>query len=374
VTEDGVKITRVEAIHIEIPMNTPFRSAGRSQTVTDNVLVRIEAEDGSCGWGEAVAAPLMTGETGERMAASVEYLAGRLIGRDPRGVAGVHAELSAAMAHSEPAVSAIDIAMHDLAGRVEGVAVHLLCGGRNRDLLTPGLGINAYPEDAHKAAAAVSTGVQAIKVKVAVADSGHELVALRAIREAIGPDVPLAIDASGGWSSHEALRFLASASELDLSYCEQPVPRHDVAGLRAVVSAGEIPIYADESVTCAADLGDLAELGIAGVSMKLIKMGGITGFMDAARRAASLGMVVNLAGKEAGSSVTAAAYLHMGTALPTSTGAVSLSNHKLVEDLVTNPVGLSGGELRAPDGAGLGIEVDETVVARYERARRVVTG
>ena len=142
--------------------------------------------------------------------------------------------------------------------------------------------------------------------------------------------------------------------------------------LRSVAERSPVPIYTDESFNEPADLIDHAEAGVAGVSMKTIKMGGITGFMNAASLARLLRLGVNVAGKSATSSIGGAAMLHIGTALPEMSGGIGLSNHKLVQDVVANPVGLVDGELRAPTGPGLGVDVDEAVIDGFVRHRETV--
>jgi muconate cycloisomerase len=369
-----VKITRIDAIHVTIPMTIPFRKAGRVQHDADNALVRVEADDGSVGWGEAASAPLLTGETGARIASSIEFLSELVIGEDPRGLAGLHSRMSRAMAHNESAVCALDIALHDLVGRSMGVPIYQLIGGRNRETLPSARGLNADPADADKAAKGRAEGVQAFKVKVSIADRAYEQGAIADIRAAIGPDTELAIDANGNWAGSDASRFLDGIADLNVAFCEQPVAPGSLERMRAVAERSPIPIYTDESLDTAMDLIDHAAIGVAGVSMKPIKMGGITGFMSAAKLAAMLGLAVNVAGKEVGSSIAGAALLHIGTALPEVSGGISLSNHKLGEDTVSAPVGLAGGELRVPDGPGLGIAVDESVVDKYTQNRHTVTG
>lgn len=360
-----MKITKVEAMHVTIPMTSPFRKAGRVQHDADNALVRIETDTGVVGWGEAASAPLLTGDTGARIAASIAYLANLVIGRDPRSVSALHTRISGAMANNQSAVCAIDMALYDIAGRDLGVPAFQLIGGRARDTLPASLGLNADPSDAEKAGEWRQRGVQAFKAKVAVAEPAFEQAALREIRAAIGPDVPFAIDANGAWSPAEALRFLEAVAEVDLAFCEQPIAPGSLSRLRSVAERSPVPIYTDESFNEPTDLIAHAEVGVAGVSMKTIKMGGITGFMSAAYLARLLRLGVNVAGKSATSSIGGSAMLHIGTALPEMSGGIGLSNHKLIDDLVFNPVGLVNGELRVPEGAGLGVEVDEAVVKRY---------
>lgn len=369
-----MKIARIDALHVSIPMTSPFRKAGRIQHDADNALVRIETDDGIVGWGEAAAAPLLTGDTGSRIAASIAFMADLLIGRDPRSTASLHALLSGSMANNSSAVCAIDIALHDIAAQHLGVPVFELIGGASRTSLPASLGLNADPVEAEKAAEWKGRGVSAFKAKVGVAEPDYEQAALREIREALGAGTPLAVDANGAWTPAAALRFLTDMADVDLAFCEQPIAPGSLSRLSSVASASPVPIYTDESFNHPLDLVSHADAGVAGVSMKTIKMGGITGFMTAANLARLLRMGVNVAGKSATSSIGGAAMLHIGTALPEMTGGIGLSNHKLVSDLVTEPVGLAGGELRAPTGPGLGVDVDETVIDGFVQWREVFSG
>jgi len=364
-----MKIARVDALHVTIPMTSPFRKAGRVQHDADNALVRIETDDGVVGWGEAASAPLLTGDTGARIASSIDFLADLLIGEDPRSTAALHAKLSTAMAQNDSAVCAIDMALYDIAGRHLGVPVYELIGGQSRVALPPSLGLNADPADAEKAAEWRAKGVHAFKAKVSIADPAYEQAALRDIRSAIGEDVPFAIDANGAWTPAEALAFLDAVADVQLAFCEQPIAPGSLSRLRSVAERSPVPIYTDESFNEPADLIAHAEVGVAGVSMKTIKMGGITGFMNAAYLARMLRLGVNVAGKSATSSIGGAAMLQIGTALPEMSGGIGLSNHKLVQDPVTTPVGLVDGELRAPPGPGLGVDVDESVIDGFVQRR-----
>lgn len=368
-----MKITKVEALHLTIPMTSPFRKAGRVQHDADNALVRIETDTGLVGWGEAASAPMLTGDTGARIASAIEFLAEFLIGQDPCSIAAIHARLSKAMLHNDSAVCAIDIALHDLKGKHLGVPVYELIGGRSRTALPPSVGLNAETAEAAVAADWKQRGVRAFKAKVSVSDPESERAALAEIRAAIGDDAELAIDANGAWAPAQALAFLESVAHLDLAFCEQPIAAGSLSRLESVAQRSPVPIYTDESFTEPLDLIVQAEVGVAGVSMKTIKMGGITGFMAAANIARMLRLGVNVAGKSATSSIGGSAMLHIGTALPEMSGGIGLSNHKLVRDLVHNPVGLADGVLSAPDGPGLGVDVDESVLNDYVRSRTETT-
>ena len=367
-----MKITKVEALHVTVPMTSPFRKAGRIQHDADNALVRIETDSGLVGWGEAAAAPLLTGDTGARIASSIAFLAELLIGQDPRAIASLHAQLSRAMLHNDSAVCAIDMALYDIAGKALGVPAFELIGGRSRRALPSSVGLNSDPSDAQVAAEWKDRGALAFKAKVSLAEPAYEQAALREIRGALGSDAELAIDANGAWSPAQAITFLEGVADLDLAFVEQPIAAGSLSRLRSVAERSPVPVYSDESFVKPIDLIELASVGVAGVSMKTIKMGGITGFMSAAYLARLLNLGVNVAGKSATSSIGASTMLQIGTALPEMSGGIGLSNHKLVEDLVTNPVGLVDGVLSAPTGPGLGVDVDEAVINKFVQTRQSV--
>src|SRR5262245_56251630 len=109
-----MKIKRVEAIAVSFPMKKPVVMAGVEIARADNVLVRIEANNGVVGWGEAASAPTMTGETVESMIAAIGYLVPVLEGREAEGIAGVLAAMAARMYANNGAKAAIEIALHDL--------------------------------------------------------------------------------------------------------------------------------------------------------------------------------------------------------------------------------------------------------------------
>src|SRR5271166_5661076 len=127
-----MKIKSVEPMAVSLPMKKPVFMAGVEIRSADNVLVRIEADDGVVGWGEAASAPTMTGETVESMMAAVTYLAPAVEGRPAEDIAGTVAAMSSRMYANHAAKAAIEIALHDLVGRATSRPAHALLGGKQR--------------------------------------------------------------------------------------------------------------------------------------------------------------------------------------------------------------------------------------------------
>ena len=135
--------------------------------------------------------------------------------------------------------------------------------------------------------------------------------------------------------------------------------------MKALTKATKVPIGIDEGIHGLPDIEAHARAGAGGVSLKLIKLGGITAALEAANICKRLGLSVNIAAKIAESSISSAAALHLACAVPKADWGVSLSNFYLAEDVVKRPLPLANGLVALPDGPGLGVEVDERAVERF---------
>src|SRR5712671_1140897 len=135
-----MKIKHIEPIAVSFPMKKPVFMAGVEIRQADNVLVRIEADNGTVGWGEAASAPTMTGETVESMMAAVAYLLPAVEGRPADDIAGTVAAMSQRMYGNNAAKAAIEMAIHDVVGRASNRPAYALLGGRERSRM-PILGV-----------------------------------------------------------------------------------------------------------------------------------------------------------------------------------------------------------------------------------------
>jgi o-succinylbenzoate synthase len=364
-----MRIRSIESIAVSLPMLKPLIMAGETVARADNVLVRIEADDGLTGWGEAASAPTMTGETLASMVAAVNYLAPVLIGREAGDIAGARTAMDARMYANHGGKAAIEIALHDLAGRATGRPVHALLGNKQRTRL-PLLGVigcGDFDGDVADAAAKKANGFTAFKIKVGVDGPEKDAARTRAICEVIGPDCLISADANQGFTTEQAIAFVRAVAHAGLDFLEQPVAAHDIASMAAVAAASAIAIGADEGIHSADDIARHHAQGAArGVSLKSIKLGGIAGMLNAAQLADDLDMRVNVSCKTGESSIGCAAALHVAAVMPNVAWGLTLTHTGLAEDVTQTPVPIAGGFADVPDTPGLGITVDESRVRRFQ--------
>lgn len=369
-----MKIKRIEPIAVSLPMTKPLKMAFEEVKSAENVLVRLETDEGVVGWGGAGAAPTMTGETVQSMAAAIRYLAPRLEGMALDDIAAVMKRAGNYLYYNNSAKSVVEIALHDALGRARGRPAHELLGkGRRRDrvavlrMVGTGRGTAADVEDAQRGRA---EGHVAFKIKVGVAEPRADAERTRAICDALNGNGNLLIcaDANQGWTPEQAIDYVRAVEDTTLAYFEQPVDGHDVEGMAKVARASRVRIGCDEGLHSLDDLRRHHAAGAAGgFSLKTIKLGGMRPVMDAGLLCDQLGLKVNLASKMAETGICTAALLHLAAALPAVDWGVGFSSQYLVDDILESPLDFSGGHVSLPAGPGLGIEVDEAKVRRYAR-------
>lgn len=367
VEREPLTVRRVDAIPLALPLKKPVMMAGVTITHAHNLLVRIEADDGTVGWGEAASAPTMTGDTlGGLVTAVRDHLAPLIIGKDAWQRKALTRLMRTALLGNTGAHSAVEMALLDLAGLSAGVPVIDLIGGAERQTVAPMwlLGNKTTDEDIAEAHTKQSDGFRFFKLKVGVKPLADEIAGTRALRRALEL-TPICADANCGFTLAAARRYTEATREAELLFLEQPLPPDDLAGLAALARTCPIPIGTDEGIHSLADIESHALHGAAGVSLKLIKLGGIAAALEAAQRCARLGLSVNIAAKIAESSVASAAAVHLACAVPAIDWGVSLTHFYLAEDIVTDPLFLGDGVVRLPLRPGLGVSVDERKVARF---------
>jgi muconate cycloisomerase len=360
-------IRRVDAIPVALPLVKPVRMAAETVSHARNILVRIEAADSTVGWGEAASAPTMTGDTlGGLTAAVRDYLAPALIGADAWMRPALMKRLRTVLHGNTGAHSAVEMALIDLAGHASGLRLIDLIGGALRREVAPMWLIgNATPEeDVAEAKAKAREGIRFFKLKVGVKPLDTEIATGLAVREALGAEVPICADANCGFSYQAARRYLEATREAGLLFLEQPFADGDLKSLAALSRNTAISIGADEGIHSLHDIETHAAAGAGGVSLKLIKLGGLASALTAGALCRRLGLAVNVAGKMAESSLGAAATVHLACALDNIDWGVSLTHFYLAEDIVRAPLGMEDGLVALPRKSGLGVEIDEAAVAR----------
>jgi len=361
-------VRRIDAIPVALPLKAPMKMAGVTISRAENLIVRIELQDGQVGWGEAPSAPTMTGDTlGGLLAAVRDHLAPLLIGADVWPKHDYRRMLRRALVGNTGAHSAVEMALLDVACRAtNGRLINIPIADPPRTEIAPMwlLG-NATPEeDIAEAQAKRTEGFNFFKLKIGVKPLRDEIKAAHAIRKAL-PDATLCADANCGLTLAAARRYAERTHEANLAFIEQPLGANDLAGLKALARSTKTPIGMDESIHSLDDIDAVKHAGAKGVSLKLIKLGGFREAFMAGKLCKKLGLKINVAAKIAESSIGTAAAVHLACAVPNVDWGVSLTNMYLAEDIVKVPIALRDGVICLPQDSGLGVEVDEAAVERF---------
>jgi len=360
-----MRITSITTYPITVGLTRPIQMAHVTITESHNVLVKIETDAGVTGWGEGVSALRLTGENQARIIGSVEFLSTLLIGEDPLSITRLWNRMTGAVHGNETAIGAVDMALYDIAGKAYGVPVHQLIGGAVRDVIPVLclLGTGNPPADAADTSERVAAGYRWFKVKLGLAGQVAELETVAAVCEAAGPDSVVCADANEAWTEHQAVEFINRLGDLPVRFLEQPIPDGDPDAMVRVAQQVPIPICVDQSVHSLADIRRFGGTSVGGVSLKSVKLAGITGLMRGAHLCGRLGLEINLAGKIAETSIAAAANLHAASAMASIDWGVSPGNQGIDADVAQTMMSLVDGAFAVPQGPGLGVEVDEGRVA-----------
>ncbi len=362
------RIARIDARAVSIPLKSPIRMAGVDIAQAQTLIVRITDRDGRIGWGEAAAAPSMTGETPESMVAAVGYLAPHLEGLEVDDPAAVLGLMDNRMYGNHGAKAAMEIALVDLAGKVENLPAHELLGGEVRKeivMLTMVAGSDPDRE-LDNTRRQLEDGFTAFKVKVGSRSCHRDLERVAAVRAVAGNEVTISADANQGYDRNTALQFAQGAAQAGLNFMEQLVAGNDLEGMAACAEASSVPLGADEGLHSLDDIRRHKVAGAAkGGSLKTIKLGGMFAVCDAGNLMESLDMHVNLASKVAETGIASAALAHVGVALPQLDWDASITSQYLADDIVVEPIKIRNGIVRPPQGPGLGIAVDEAKLEKY---------
>ena len=345
---------RVEARQVRLTV--PYRIAGRSYDAAEMLFVTLEDETGMRGYGAATPVEHVTGDTFESAGhALTARILPALRGADVSDLDDAVTRARVASMSTRSALAAFDIALHDLHAKRAGLPLHAWLGGIRRRLITSvTIGIDDLDVMVAAARRHVERGFKALKVKIGE-DADGDIERLNRIRDAVGPDIRIRVDANEGYTVEQAERIGRRLDELGVELFEQPISRHDLAGMWRVGKAMRAPVLADEAVRVEGDLPALVEAGAArGVNIKLMKCGGVSGARAIDRALATVGWKA-LVGCMDESRVSIAAAAHFAAA-SASVEWVDLDGHfDLAEDPFTGGVELRDGELVLSEEPGLGV-------------------
>jgi muconate cycloisomerase len=361
-------IRHANAFALKIPLVKPMLMAGVHITHAETLIVRLETNEGIVGWGENTAAPTHGGQTLEEMLQAFNHgMRESLIGCDSQNLSAIGNVLSQKFSKGSGAIAAIDIALYDLVGKILGIPAYTLMGGKQRSSVPPLwlIGTKTVDADVAEAKKCQAGGYKFLKLKLGVKTVEEDIQSALSIREALGGDVQICADANMGYSSEQAIAFLKGTKAANLAFLEQPLAKENITGLKQICDLQITPIGLDESITNIGDIVHCKQYGVSGVSLKTLKLGGISGVLRSATVCDALGMEINLAGKIAETSIASAAVLQLSAALKEVNWGISPSHLYLAEDIVDKPIEPIQGVYSIPNLAGLGIEVNESKLKRF---------
>lgn len=274
-----MKIQKVELGEIQIPLVTPFKTALRTVDAVNDIVVRITADDGTQGFGEAPATAVITGDTkGSIVTAIRDFIAPAITGMEIEDIDGIMRKMQKAIVKNTSAKAAVDMAVYDLYAKNLKQPLYKVLGG-NQDTIETDItiSVNSIEEMVKDSLRGVEQGFGILKVKVGK-EGLKDVERIAAIRQAVGKDIVIRVDANQGWEPKTAVRIIRAMEDkgLDIDLVEQPVDAHNFEGMKYVTANVYTPILADESVFSPQDAIHIIQERAADlINIKLMKTGGI---------------------------------------------------------------------------------------------------
>jgi len=364
------KIDSIELFPVRYPMTGYFKfftgphgSAGRAA-----VIIKITADDGTTGWGQAVPIAKWSYETLETSYAVLkEYFIPVLIGRDPTDIPGAHAVMDQTVAPGfstgMPITRAgIDIALHDLKGKLLGQSLAQMWGKKSSETIPLSWTVNVTKLDdiAALVEEGKKRGYQHFNIKVAP-DPDFDNALAREVRR-LAPDTFLWADANGGYNLETALKAAPGLADAGVDVLEAPLRPNRISGYQALKQQGALPILMDEGVTSPTDLEEFIKLGMCdGAAMKPARCGGLISCKSQIELCLKNDLIW-LGSGLTDPDISLASALSLYGAFRLKKPAALNGPQFLTADVLKKPLTIQNGMATLPSGPGLGIEVDENRV------------
>jgi len=362
-----LKIKDVEIYYFDIKFTEPFTISLGTVYSSNAVLIRILTDSGIVGIGESSPFQPITGETQQTNIDVAQNMREMLKGKDPLAIESAN-KLFGAFLHSNPSiVAAFDMALYDILGKVASLPVFRLLGGDKNtfetDLTT---GIDTPENMVKSVKASIAAGFKSLKVKIGQ-DPDMDVLRIQAIRDAIGYDYPLRLDANQGYTVPQAIYALRQMEKFKIEFCEQPLVFSDIDGMRQVREESSIAIAADESLFFPTDAVKLIKAGACDYfNIKLMKAGGITNSLKISiiAEAANIRCMVGCMA-ETRIGLTAAAHVIGAQKNIIFADLDGYFQHAV--DPVVDGMKIQGGMVTLPEKPGLGVDIDPAYLKKLKR-------
>ena len=355
-----MRIKKIQAEKIRLTLTEPITVAFGTVEYLENVVIKMDTDEGIAGYGEAAPMPFVNGETADSVLAALRLFEAAIAGDNPLEIADVHKKMEAALYHNGAAKCAVDLALHDIWGKAMSLPVFRLLGGAEPTVqndVTIGIGPMSWVlEKARHYAEAM--GYRVLKIKAGV-DPAHDIEVIKEIRRTLGAGVRLRVDANQGYDLKSAVAAVEAFGALGVEAVEQCLPWWDFEGNAELKRhAGAVKIMLDESIhdvhdasrACAENAADI-------LNIKLMKCGGLYPAMKIADIAQAQGLSC-MVGCMIESPIAITAGLSLVAAHPAATDAdcdsyMYYTNTTGVEGSYT----IEGDEVKLPELPGLGVKM-----------------
>jgi L-alanine-DL-glutamate epimerase-like enolase superfamily enzyme len=380
---EAMKIKKVEIIPVDIPYKMPFRVSYGGLTSGSYIILRIVTDEGVDGVGSSIGFGKIGLNRESAMATMKSIASGLLLGRDPLNTEAILSRIDVALPGSFRIKAHFDYALYDLKGKILNIPVYQLLGGLSREKIPlEWILMMDDPEVQAKIAVKyIEAGFHSIKVHVG-GEPGLAVKRFRAVRDAVGPDVPIAVDISSTvgtpshWNASDALRLIEELNKYNLHYAEQPVSITDIDGFKSIKARTTVPLAADASADSVAEAYNVIKHDAADIFHALMgRIGGI-------RRSVQFANLIDTANLDyaicvLGNGIEHAAGAHFAVSRAKRERILDelgllfylygTTETKDITTDVTKEINgkIEKGYLYPPKGPGLGIELNEEMVKRY---------
>ena len=257
-----MKITSIRTALLQAPLKNPFVTSLRHVDALEDLVVIIECDDGSIGYGEGAPTPVITGETIGSMIAAVKLIEPFLLGREIEDFETLLHHIHSHIVKNTTAKSALEIALYDLKAKSLSQPLYRMLGGEKREFETDiTISMGTVEKMIDDCMDAIDLGYRTLKIKIGD-DPKKDIERIIAIDAAVGKEVALRLDANQGWTAEQSVTLLHAIEQEGIlaEFIEQPVAADDIEGLKYIKERVETPLLADESVFSLKDARRLLEL------------------------------------------------------------------------------------------------------------------
>lgn len=359
-----MKIATIEHVLVRVPFNEEIAWGSGKRVGTTRLICKLTTESGVVGYGETQCLIAST------LAVFTDIVAKVGIGYSVADVEKLHRHvLGAGYYHHKRAavfaIAALEMAMWDAMGKIAGLPLHALWGGKWRDAVPASAYL--FTRDSEQLQARIATfldlGYTTFKVKIGF-DADSDIALAETARKSIGK-YALRLDVNGAWTPGTAKRQLAKLGQFDPAYVEQPLELDDLGGHADLRASTSIPIALDETAYTLSDAGNIVRAGAADVGLiDPHQAGGLWQCIKIAGIFESAGIPVSLhSGGEL--AISQAAYVHLAASIPNMSLAIDTERAYLAGDISHAPVPIHQGRYGIPEAPGLGVDVEESLIERY---------